>query len=223
MEKPRKEPGADASYYYPEVLASAKACVSWGCSSQFIPRQSHSPERGGRALQRGWASQVCGLLTLDPSVPGSFKKIVLHFSLPQHPQPPDPTLWEPPLLTSPLGRPSGMERGCARTGPVPSSRDAVLLPARPHSQDFPTLSFSLSDAAFGKVVPYLISKETSSQAQVLSNQMSYSSGGSPLCPLPQQRLQGLWVCTAPTLHSKGRHGEATGPGSDVHQTHRGPG
>lgn len=36
MEKPRQEPGADANYYYPEVLVSARACVSWGCSSQFI-------------------------------------------------------------------------------------------------------------------------------------------------------------------------------------------
>lgn len=83
--------------------------------------------------------------------------------------------------------------------------------ARPRSWDFPALSFSLSDAAFGKVAPYLISKETSSHAQVLSNQMSQSRGGGPLCPLPQQCFLGFGSAPLPPPIPKADMGEPLGP------------
>lgn len=56
-----------------------------------------------------------------------------------------------------------MGRACSRQGTTPSSGDPARLPghrdSQPHTQNFPTLSSSLSDISFGKFTLNLIPKE----------------------------------------------------------------
>lgn len=104
----------------------------------------------------------------------------------------------------------------------------ILLAARPqaqlapHSQNFLTHSFSWSNISSGELRPYLIPKETSSSARVLSHQMCAvspsvgSNEGSPRHPLSPQGFRGLWACTAPARSTGRRWGP---PGSDLHQAH----
>lgn len=177
------------------LILKSGVCTSLcllGLLQPVLPPQSHSPERGGRVLQL-LGIQVWRPLTPTPSAPGSWEKHPWS-SLSSCSSPHLHSLLLPPP-GAPLHQPPGetfRDGGeCSGTGPVPSS--GTLSAARPHSQDFPTLSSSLNDVALGKLTPHLNSKGSVSCAQVLSNQMSamappelaqWREGASLLSPPP---------------------------------------
>lgn len=129
MEKPRQKPRANASYYYPDVSVSAKACVSWGCSSQFFLPPITQPMKEETALPAGLGTPLLHLLCPDHS--GNSPRVLPFLLLPPptYIVAPRSGPFEPPCSTSLLGRFSGMEgRG------FPSSSDPVWLRGHRDSQ-----------------------------------------------------------------------------------------